>query len=173
MHDQHRFQSSKRINKLTLSPGNFIETEQNSLLMKRLSDQITALRRDVGVILAEDLSMVSTLHSRHGDRNKELRRTREIYHQKLALDIPSSRKTVIIFARSEGLAVDIRRKVTHSRLDPTIEGTAVRKMSTQTHASGTDPAIASGQREEVVHTQTSVLVIGGQFLLQRSQPQYP
>lgn len=69
--------------------------------------------------------------------------------------------------------MDIRRKVTHSRLDPTIECTAVREMPTQTHASGTDPAIASGQGEEVVHSQTSVLVIGGQFLLQRSQLQYP
>lgn len=118
--------------------------------MKRLSDQITALGRDVSVILAEDLSIVSILHmtitpTSAWGKNKGLERRSEIYHQKLALDIPRSRKTVIIFTRSEGLAVDIRRKVTHSRLDPTIKGTAVRKMPTQTHASGTNSAIASGQ----------------------------
>jgi bifunctional DNA-binding transcriptional regulator/antitoxin component of YhaV-PrlF toxin-antitoxin module len=60
MHDQHRFLIPQEVtNKLTLSPGDFIETEQDSLLMKRLSDQITALGRDMGVILAEDLSIVS------------------------------------------------------------------------------------------------------------------
>lgn len=47
--------------KLTLCPSDFVETEQNTLLMQGLADQITALWRDVRVILAEDLTMHSTV----------------------------------------------------------------------------------------------------------------
>jgi hypothetical protein len=60
--------------------------------------------------------------------------------------------------------VDVRRKVAHSRLDATVQCTAVRKMATQAHTRCTYPAIASGQGEQVVNAQRGVLVISGYFL---------
>lgn len=41
--------------KLTLCPSNFIKAEQNSLLMQSLANQISTLRRDMGIIFTEDL----------------------------------------------------------------------------------------------------------------------
>lgn len=40
---------------LTLRPRDFVETEQNTFVMQGLADQITAFRRDMGIVLAEDL----------------------------------------------------------------------------------------------------------------------
>lgn len=45
-----------RLPRLTLRPRDFVETEQNAFVMQGLADQITAFRRDMGVVLAEDLS---------------------------------------------------------------------------------------------------------------------
>jgi hypothetical protein len=41
---------------LTLSPGNFIETEQDALIMQCLADQIPPFWWDVVVTLSENLS---------------------------------------------------------------------------------------------------------------------
>jgi hypothetical protein len=60
--------------------------------------------------------------------------------------------------------MNIRRKVTHTRLNPRIQGTAIRQMTTETHTRCTDATIARRQREEVVDAQTGVFVVGGQFL---------
>lgn len=60
--------------------------------------------------------------------------------------------------------MDIRRKVTHGRLDPTIERTAVGKMAPEAHARGADPTIARRERKQVVDRETRVLVVGSQFL---------
>jgi hypothetical protein len=49
---------SKCIDKLTLCPGNLIETEQNALVMQSLPNQVTAFGRDVVVVFAEDLEEV-------------------------------------------------------------------------------------------------------------------
>lgn len=69
----------------------------------------------------------------------------EIYHQQLALDVPRPRQTIIVLAMGQGLAVDIRGEVAHSRLDPAIQGTTVRQMATKTHAGGANSAIAGGK----------------------------
>lgn len=61
--------------------------------------------------------------------------------------------------------MDIRGKVTHGGLNPAIESTAVRKVSTQTHARGANATITGWQREQVIHAQSCVLVVGSQFLL--------
>lgn len=69
-----------------------------------------------------------------------------------------------MLARAEGLAVDVRRKVAHSRLDAAVQRTSVRKMTTQAHTRCAYPAIASGQGEQVINAQRSILVISGYFL---------
>lgn len=62
--------------------------------------------------------------------------------------------------------MDIRGKVTHSSLDSTIERTAIRKVSTQTHPRGADATIARWQGQQVVDAETGVFVVGGQFLFE-------
>jgi hypothetical protein len=71
----------------------------------------------------------------------------QTYHQHLTLDFISPLQTVIILARSEGLAVDICSKVAHGSLDSRIERTTIRQMPTETHARGTDAAVACWERK--------------------------
>jgi hypothetical protein len=40
---------------LTLRPGDFVETEENALVMQGLADQVATLWRDVVVVFTEDL----------------------------------------------------------------------------------------------------------------------
>lgn len=47
--------------------------------------------------------------------------------------------------------MNVGSKVTHSRLDPTIQRTAIRQMTTQTHTRRADAAIARRQREQIVY----------------------
>lgn len=49
---------SKYRDRLTLRPGDLVETEENALVMQSLPDQVTALWRDVVVVFAEDLGEV-------------------------------------------------------------------------------------------------------------------
>jgi hypothetical protein len=43
---------------LTLSPCDFVEAEQDTLLMQGLADQITSLGRNMVIVLAKDLYVV-------------------------------------------------------------------------------------------------------------------
>lgn len=61
--------------------------------------------------------------------------------------------------------MDIRGKVTHARLDPAIQRATIGQMTTQTHARGTNLSIASGQRKQIIHAETSVFIISGKFLI--------
>lgn len=70
---------------------------------------------------------------------------KETYHQQFTLNIPRALHTIIVFPLGQGLAVDIRGKVTHSRLDSAIQRTTIRKVSTQTHPRGADATIARRQ----------------------------
>lgn len=58
----------------------------------------------------------------------------------------------------------IRREITNRRLDPAIQRTAIRQMTPQAHPRRAHPSIARRQRQQVVHRQRRVLVVGGQFL---------
>lgn len=60
--------------------------------------------------------------------------------------------------------MDIRGKVTHGRLDPTIERTAIGEMAPEAHSSCAYAAIARREREQIVDRETGVLVVGSQFL---------
>jgi hypothetical protein len=44
------------IDRLTLRPGNLVETKENALIMQSLADQVTAFGRDVVVVFTEDLN---------------------------------------------------------------------------------------------------------------------
>lgn len=48
----------KRFGQLTLRPSDFIETEQDTLIMQRLADEIASLGRDVVIVFAEDLEIL-------------------------------------------------------------------------------------------------------------------
>lgn len=43
---------------LTLRPSDFIETEQDTLIMQGLTDEIASLGRDVVIVFAEDLEIL-------------------------------------------------------------------------------------------------------------------
>lgn len=60
--------------------------------------------------------------------------------------------------------MNIRGKVTHTSLDPGIQGTAIGQMTPKTHTGSTDTAIACGQGQKIVHTQAGVFVVSRQFL---------
>lgn len=48
----------RRFVQLTLRPGDFIETEQDALIMQGLADEIASLGRDVVIVFAEDLDIL-------------------------------------------------------------------------------------------------------------------
>lgn len=95
-------------------------------------------------------------------------RQEKSHHNQLPLDIPRSSQTIIILPLSQCLTMDIRRKVADSCLDPTIQRTAIRKMSTQTHTRGAYPAIASWKRQKVVDTKRGILVVSFKFLYKQT-----
>ncbi len=67
------------------------------------------------------------------------------HHQQLPLNIPRPRQTIIILPQRQRFTVNISGKVTHSRLDTTIQRTAIRQMPAQTHPRRADAAIARRQ----------------------------
>lgn len=85
--------------------------------MQGLANEISSLGWDMIIILTEDLNVISTAYI-----PQHLQKT---YHQQFTLNIPRSRKTIIIFTMGKSFAVNIRGKVTHTRLDPSIQGTAI------------------------------------------------
>lgn len=60
--------------------------------------------------------------------------------------------------------MNIRRKITHTRLHPLIQRTPVRQMPTQTHPRGPNLPIARRQRQQIIHRQRRVLVVRRQLL---------
>lgn len=48
----------KRFVQLTLRPSDFIETEQDALIMQGLADEIASLGRDMVIVFAEDLEIL-------------------------------------------------------------------------------------------------------------------
>ena len=58
----------------------------------------------------------------------------------------------------------IRREIANRRLHPAIQRAAIRQMTPQAHPRRAHPPIARRQRQQVVHRQRGVLVVGGQFL---------
>jgi hypothetical protein len=83
------------------------------------------------------------------------------HHQQLPLNIPRPRQTIIVLPLRQRLAMNISSKVTHRRLNPTIQRTPVRKVTTQTHTRRANTAIARRQREQIVYRETGVFVVGG------------
>lgn len=49
----------ERCVQLTLCPSDFIETEQDALIMEGLANEIASLRRDVVIVFAEDLEILA------------------------------------------------------------------------------------------------------------------
>lgn len=88
--------NGKREGELTLSPSNLIETEQNTLLMQRLANQIPSFGRDMVIVLSKDLFRHPS-QQMHKALFKEGCR-REKYHNQLPLDIPRPLQTIITLA---------------------------------------------------------------------------
>lgn len=87
--------NGKRKGELTLSPSNLIETEQNTLLMQRLANQIPSFGRDMVIVLSKDLfhHPSQQMHSLFKEGSR-----REKYHNQLPLDIPRPLQTIITVA---------------------------------------------------------------------------
>jgi len=126
-------------NESMLSMRNLIQTKHNPSILQSLPNRISPGPRNMRILLPKD-------------------------HNQLPTNILNPQQRIIIHALTQRPRMDIRRKVAHSRAHTLIERAAKRQMAAETHASGTDGAVARRQRQQVVDGERGVLVVGGQGL---------